>query len=195
MDEEGPPAFLSQIDRELGSGLSLELQFYGLGLAAQQDVEPGNQHAADEEGEDAWQSPLIKARTYQSSAVSVSDDTVRSAAPGARRDPVFSVALAGAGAFFAAAFFAVAFFAVAFFAVAFFVACPFAAAGFFVAGALFAADLRTPAFFVPADLRAPARLDGPAARRSAISSAARSGVRASGSSPLRREAFVVPSVT
>ena len=47
------------------------------------------------------------------------------------------------------------------------------------------------AFFLAAFLR----VDGPAARRSASSSAARSTVRLSTSSPRRSEALVVPSVT
>ena len=67
----------------------------------------------------------------------------------------------------------------------------FAAADFFAAGDFFAAD----AFFArPAAFR-PRAGRGPAARRSASNSAARSAVIPSTVSPLRKEALVVPSVT
>src|SRR5665213_1596513 len=82
--------------------------------------------------------------------------------------------LADAACLVAAAVFAPAFLAAAFLAGA------FLAVVFFLAGAFFLV-----AFF----------LAGPAARRSASSSAARSTVNDSTSSPRRREALVVPSVT
>ena len=136
---------------------------------------------------------------YQSSVGAVGSELVDlSAAPGARRAAVFLTAPpARVAASLAAADFLVA--------GAFFVPVVFRTPSFLVPWALepavfrapdfFAAELRVPAFLAPPGLRAPARLDGPAARRSAISSAARSGVNVSGSSPRRNEAFVVPSVT
>ena len=80
--------------------------------------------------------------------------------------------------------------------VAFLVAFLAAPADFLAPAAFLVAFLATPAFFAPAFL-APAflRVEGPAARRSASSSEARSMVIDSTTSPLRSDAFVVPSVT
>ena len=76
---------------------------------------------------------------------------------------------------------------------AFLVAPAFLAAAFFLVGAFFAeAFFLAGAFFVDAFFL---RVDGPAARRSARSSDARSMSMASTLSPLRRLALVVPSVT
>src|SRR6185437_3145837 len=80
---------------------------------------------------------------------------------------------------------------------AFFLAAARLAGAFLAAAFLVVAFLATPAFLAGAFLAPPALrlVDGPAARRSANSSAARSMVMCSTSSPLRREALVVPSVT